>query len=183
MYGIINKSIEEMVTMHCGEQTWKKIVADSGIAIDFFISDQSYDDATTYKLANSISKELNTPVDEILFSFGEYWILQTGIKKYDFLLKAGGATMKEFIINLPEFHNRIALMYPKLQPPEFRVTDVQDDNLLLHYYSDRPGLQVFVKGLLSGIAKMYYQDAEVSVKQSKDENSDHDIFHIKFLNA
>jgi hypothetical protein len=47
------------------------------------------------------------------------------------------------------------LLYPKLTPPEFKVTDIEESSLHLHYFSKREGLQEFFRGLLQGLGKMY----------------------------
>lgn len=38
MYGIVNKSIQDLVIANFGEQKWEAIRERSGIDIDFFIS-------------------------------------------------------------------------------------------------------------------------------------------------
>ena len=54
------------------------------------------------------------------------------------------------------------LMFPKLQPPEFKVFEVQTASLRLLYYSHRAGLEPFVVGLLQGLGKRFGTPATVS---------------------
>ncbi len=180
MYGIVNKSIEELVKHHYGSEKWETILKRSGIETDFFISNQPYDDAITYKLAGAISEELGVTVGDVLFLFGEWWILHTTKEKYGNLLQAGGKSLSEFLINLPVFHNHIMMMYPKLTPPEFKVSDVQNKSIQVHYYSKREGLQPFVKGLLSGLSKLFETDTQIELMQSRDEGADHEIFKVSW---
>jgi hypothetical protein len=95
-------------------------------------------------------------------------------------MESGGSNFKEFIINLPLFHNRVMMIYPKLTPPEFKVTDIKENSLHLHYFSKRVGLQEFVRGLLQGLAKFYACDIEINLLGSRNENSDHEEFEIKW---
>lgn len=180
MYGIVNKAIQDLVTEQFGEQEWEMVKTRSGIDVDFFLSNEPYDDDITYKLAGAVAEVLGISVHEVLNIFGEYWILKTGKEKYGGLMAAGGNNLKEFLINLPIFHNRIMLMYPKLTPPEFKVSDIADASIHVHYYSKREGLQEFVRGLLSGLAKLYQTNVSIELLQTRDEGSTHEIFKVSW---
>jgi hypothetical protein len=181
MYGIVNKSIEDLVKHNFGNEKWEAILKRSGVNIDFFISNEPYNDDITYQLAGAISEELNVPLSDVLFLFGEWWILQTTKEKYGNLLKAGGNSLKEFLINLPVFHNHIMMMYPKLTPPEFKVSDVTDKSIHVHYFSKRAGLKDFVKGLLSGLSKLYETTTDIELLSSRDEGADHEVFKVSWV--
>lgn len=180
MYGIINKSIEEQIIQQYGENKWKEIKEKSGITEDFFISNEVYDDNVTYDLINSISTVLMIPADLVLFNMGEWWILNTTHTKYAGLIKSGGKNLRDFIIHLPDFHNHIMLMYPKIIAPEFKVTTIAENEILLHYYSKRTGLQEFVRGLLSGLGKIYQTAIYIELVQSKNSIYDHDTFKVSW---
>ncbi len=178
MYGIVNKAIQDLVTEKFGADEWEAVKEKSGVDVDFFLSNEPYDDAITYRLAVAASEVLGLSVGQVLNAFGEYWVLKTGKEKYGGLMEAGGHNLREFLINLPLFHNRIMLMYPKLTPPEFRVSDITDNSIHVHYFSRRDGLQEFVRGLLNGLAKMYQTEASVDLLQSRNEGSTHEIFRV-----
>ena len=180
MYGIVNKSIEELIKHHHGNEKWDAILKRSGVDTDFFISNQPYDDAITYQLAGAVSEELGVTVGDVLFLFGEWWILHTTKQKYGNLLQAGGKSLREFLINLPVFHNHIMMMYPKLTPPEFKVSEVQENSIQVHYFSKRVGLQSFVHGLLSGLSKLYETETQIALMQSRDDGADHEIFKVSW---
>ena len=179
MYGIVNKAIEDLVTENFGIATWEKIKQKSGIEVDFFLSNHSYDDKITYILAQTISEETGISLKDVMITFGEYWVLKTGNEKYGSLMQAGGSNLREFILNLPDFHSRILLIYPNLTPPEFRVDITETGALLLHYYSTREGLQEFVRGLLQGLCKMFNTPAKIELLQSRLEGSDHEVYKIE----
>ncbi len=182
MYGIVNQAIRDLVVDQFGIEKWSEIKSLSGIQYDYFVSDESYEDNITYELVGATSEVLNVPSEHVLELFGEYWVLKTGMEKYGALMKSGGSSFIEFITNLPNFHSRIMLIYPKLSPPEFMVQKLDDkDMFLLHYYSERKGLTSFVIGLIKGIAKIY--DTEIVIEHKETEQSDtwHDIFVIRIL--
>ena len=180
MYGIINKSIGELVTNNFGEDKWQAVLNKSGMEDAYFISNEAYDDAITYKLAGTVAEVMNISLEQVLFAFGEWWILETTRTKYGGLLQSGGNNLKEFLINLPLFHNHIMLLYPKLTPPEFRISDVSDNSIYVHYYSKRAGLQEFVKGLLSGLSKLFTTETVIEHIDSKDKGNDHEIFKVSW---
>ena len=120
-------------------------------------------------------------VGEVLTAFGEWWVIKTTQEKYPGLMESGGDNLKEFLLNLPEFHNRVMLIYPKLTPPEFKVSDVTENGLNLHYFSKREGLQEFVRGLLQGLGKMFNTEIKIELLQNRNEGSTHEIFRITWL--
>lgn len=180
MYGIVNKAIEELVKANYGDEMWDAVKKRSGIEVDYFLSSEPYDDSITYRLATAVSEETGMPVQKVLEVFGEWWILKTGKEKYGGLMQAGGNSLREFLINLPLFHNRIMLIYPKLTPPEFRISNIEESSLHVHYFSKRLGLQEFVRGLLQGLGKMYDTNVIIELLRSRDTGSDHEIFKVSW---
>lgn len=180
MYGIVNKAIEDLVIANFGEDKWEAVKERCDLDVDYFISNEPYDDEITYQLAGAVGEEMNMSVTDVLQAFGEWWILKTGKEKYGGLMEAGGKSLREFLVNLPIFHNRIMLIYPKLTPPEFKVSHIEERSIHVHYHSKREGLQEFVRGLLSGLGKMYNTQTEIALIQSRDDGSDHEIFKVSW---
>lgn len=178
MYGIVNKAIQDLVTNQFGVETWNQVKEESQIDVDYFISNEPYDDVVTTKLAVAASKILGISVEEVLIAFGEFWILDTAKVKYGYLMESGGENLKDFLLNLPNFHNRIMLIYPKLTPPEFRISDISEKSLHIHYFSKRPGLQEFVRGLLQGLGKFFDTKVEIDLVQSRTNGDEHEIFKV-----
>lgn len=181
MYGIVNKAIQDLVVFNFGIEKWNAIRERSGIEQDFFISNEPYDDDVTFQLANAVSVEMNMSLSDVLITFGEWWVLKTTKEKYAGLMESGGSNLREFIINLPMFHNRVMLIYPKLSPPEFKVTDITDNSMNLHYLSTREGFQEFVRGLIQGLSKMFNENINLELIQSRNDGHTHEIFKITLL--
>ncbi|MEN9685515.1 MAG: hypothetical protein RLZZ28_1301 [Bacteroidota bacterium] len=180
MYGIVNNAIEEMVLQNFGEDKWAEIKKRSKVDIDFFLSNEPYDDAITYDLATTAADVLGITVSEVLIAFGEHWILKTGKERYGGLLKTGGESLRAFLLNLPNFHNRIMLLYPKLTPPEFKISNIEERSVHVHYFSKREGLQDFVKGLLQGLGKLYETATIITLLQSRNDGENHEIFKVNW---
>lgn len=180
MYGIVNKAIKGLVIDNYGIETWNKIKTKSGLESDEFLNNEPYPDKTTFDLAISASEILKIDLNNVLISFGEYWILKTGQESYGSLMKAGGDNLKEFIINLPNFHSRVMLIYPNLTPPEFKITIIQEKSLDVHYISTRNGLQYFMYGLLQGLGKLFKTEISIKIIASKSDGAKNDIFNISW---
>lgn len=180
MYGMVNKAVEEMVVMHHGEPTWERIKAKAGVDVDVFMSNQGYPDEITYKLVGAASEILQLPAETILQAFGEHWVLHTAQEGYGALLRAGGRTLREFLVNLHDFHTRVKMIFPDLKPPGFECTDVTSHSLNLHYLTHRPGMTQFVVGLVHGLGKMFRTPVNVRVVADRANGAEHDVFHIEW---
>ena len=183
MYGMVNKAVEDMVVMHHGEPVWEQIKAKAGVDVEVFMSNESYSDDITYNLVGAASEVLKVPPDQILIGFGEHWVLHTAQEGYGGLMKAAGKSLPEFLKNLPNFHARVAMIFPRLQPPRFECTDITDRSLKLHYISHRQGLAPFVVGLMHGLGKMFKTPVTVRQTQIKDQGANHDVFEVTWTPA
>ena len=183
MYGMVNKAVEDMVLMHYDEATWQKIKERAGVDVDVFISNDGYPDELTYQLVGAAAETLEIPAEQILYAFGEHWVLVTAAEGYGNLMDAGGRNLAEFLRNLPGFHARVSLIFPNLKPPTFQVSDVTDNSLHLHYYSHRAGLQPFVEGLVHGLARRFATTVEVRPLFTRADGADHDAFLVAWTDA
>lgn len=178
MYGMVNNALEDMVVDQFGEEAWERVKAAAGVDIDVFISNQGYPDAITYDLVAAASTVLNQPAAELLEAFGVHWVVKTAREGYGDLMEANGRTLCEFLVNLPNFHARVNLIFPHLRPPRFVCTDVTNQSLRLHYYSDRTGLTPFVQGLLQGLGQMFATPVRVEQEADRAAGAEHDIFRV-----
>lgn len=180
MYGLVNKAIQELITKEFGEEKWDRIKQIAGVDVDVFISNEGYPDEITYKLVGAAVEVLGIPADQILIVFGEHWILETAAKSYGPMMKSCGDSLKDFLVHLPNFHARVAMIYPHLDPPRFECTDVTEEGLHLHYHTHRPGLTDFVTGLIQGLGKYFKISCTSEVIARKDEGADHDVFAVRW---
>lgn len=180
MYGMVNRAIEEMVTSGFGEEAWEKIKERAGVDVEVFISSEGYSDQITYGLVGAASEVLGLSQEKVMEAFGEYWILETTKRGYSDLMASGGSTLKEFLLNLPNFHARLSMIFPHLAPPEFAVSNVGEKSLTLHYMSNRAGLTPFMRGLIVGLGKMFETPVEVELAVAKTSGADHDEFFVQW---
>jgi hypothetical protein len=180
MYGMVNRSMEDMVVGQHGEEMWERIKARAGVDVDVFISNDGYPDSITYDLVGAASVELGVAADVILVAFGEHWVMHTALGNYGDMMRAGGRTLREFLLNLPMFHTRVSLMFPDLKPPIFECSHQQERSLHLHYRSARAGLDHFVVGLVRGLGQMFQETVTIDVVANRSRGDDHDVFLVRW---
>ncbi|MDG2306254.1 MAG: heme NO-binding domain-containing protein [Candidatus Binatia bacterium] len=178
MYGLINRAVRELVLGNYGADAWNAIRTKASVEEDDFVSMQSYDDDVTYALVSAASEHLGVPAEQILETFGEYWVKYVGDDSYGELMNAAGMNLPDFLLNLDQMHARVMLTFPDLKPPSFKVTDQTEDSLRLHYFSKRVGLAPLVVGLLNGLALRFETTIEVTHGRDGADGAEHDVFDI-----
>lgn len=179
MYGMVNKAVQDLIVTNHGAEVWENIRQQAGVEEEMFISSETYPDELTFRLVAAASAVLAVPAEVVLNEFGRWWILKTAKEGYEHLMKAGGRSLGEFLVNLPNFHTRIVMM-PTLRPPEFECSDVEKNSLRLHYRSHRRGLSAFVIGLLDGLGEMFATPVTLCHEQRQDDGADHDVFQVSW---
>lgn len=181
MYGLVNNAIQSFVTEQHGTAVWNQVRARASVRETEFVSMQTYPDDLTYALVGAAHVELGVEVDAFLESLGEYWITYAAEKGHGGMLDRAGRTFVEVLQNLDAMHARIALTFPELKTPSFRVRSATEHSLDLHYYSPRQGLLPFVRGLLFGLAKRFATQIELEVLHSREAGHDHDVLVVRMM--
>ncbi len=183
MYGMVNEGIREFIVKNHDEATWKTICERAGVSCDSFERMESYDDKITYDLVGAIVSHTGLTVHEVLEVFGAYWVDFAGHSTFGNLMQFAGDTFLKRLEGLDDMHARIQLSMPHLKPPSFELEELGEQRYLLHYYSQRDGLEPMVIGLLHGLAKETGQ--QITVRQITDtpDATDHGVFEITLLAA
>lgn len=180
MYGLVNKAIHDMVCSKFGDETWQAIRQRAAVEADGFISMESYPDDLTHRLVKAASEVLELSPAAVMQAFGEYWVQYTAQEGYGELMEMSGDTLPEFLENLDDLHTRVGVSFPQLQPPAFDCEEEDDENLQLHYYSEREGLAPMVLGLVKGLGDRLDTEVDIQQTQSREDGADHDEFSIQY---
>jgi hypothetical protein len=180
MYGLVNKAVKELVIEKFGEESWETICAKANFDDGDFLSMSPYPDKLTFDLVASASEVLNVPTEDLLFAFGEYWILYTADEGYGDLMDLTGSNFVEFLSNLDMLHYRINNIMPELAAPQFSTRNETENSVELEYRSHRAGLVPMLYGLIKGLGKRF--DLVVSVEHIQEKNDENDchVFLIKW---
>ncbi|XP_031631652.1 guanylate cyclase soluble subunit beta-1 isoform X2 [Contarinia nasturtii] len=171
MYGFVNYALELLVLKHFGLDVWEKIKKKADLSMEGqFLIRQIYDDEITYNLIGAAVEILNIPADDILELFGKTFFEFCQDSGYDKILQVLGATPRDFLQNLDALHDHLGTLYPGMRAPSFRCTEESDGSLILHYYSERPGLEHIVIGIVKSVAsKLHGVEVEIKVVKRKGE--------------
>jgi hypothetical protein len=183
MYGIVNKAIVELIHTRFGEDTWERIRGRAGLEEELFISLDAYPDEYTYALVRATSEELGLPAEQVLETFGEYWVEYVGTQGYGELLRGAGNNVQEVLLNLDNLHTRVGLSFAHLRPPSFHCTVLGPGELRLRYTSTRQGLAPMVVGLLKGLGRMFHTELHVVQTRHKEGAGTADEFLIRLQPA
>ncbi|XP_067617258.1 guanylate cyclase soluble subunit beta-1 isoform X2 [Eurosta solidaginis] len=181
MYGFVNYALELLVLKNFGEEIWDQIKKKAMVSMEGqFLVRQTYDDEITYNLIGAAVEILNIPADDILELFGKTFFEFCQDSGYDKILQVLGATPRDFLQNLDALHDHLGTLYPGMRAPSFRCTE-KDGSLLLHYYSERPGLEHIVIGIVKAVAsKLHGVEVEIEIVKRKgdpiDEEDRTDVF-------
>lgn len=179
MYGIINVAIQDFAVANYGQEKWAAIKQQSGIDVDFSLTNNPYNDSIAYKIAHASAREMHLNPDDVLQEIGES-VIATAHTKFNSFIESRGNTLKDYLVNLPNFHNRIAMIYPELNAPQFKVSHIEGTSLNVHYVSNTKGIRPFIKGYLIGLAKLFNERAAVTVLESVNNDSPQEIFKISW---
>jgi len=197
MYGLINLAIEEAILQRYGQKFWdyiKQCCRDTiGDTDGTFISRLFYDDEVTYRLIDAAERILRSEkYGHVSKLFGEKFYELVQDSGYEGILKLLGGSLKDFLDNLDSFHTHLATTYSRMKPPSFRCSYMYDeftgskitDKLLLHYYSERIGLEGIVMGMVKAAAReLHGLKVDVSIFKLKlvDQGIDHTEFIITII--
>ncbi|GLV36126.1 Guanylyl cyclase beta-subunit at 100B [Carabus blaptoides fortunei] len=179
MYGFVNYALELLVVKTFGDETWEKIKKSADVNMEGqFLVRQIYEDEITYNLIAAAVELLQIPATAILELFGKMFFEFCQDSGYDKILQVLGATPRDFLQNLDALHDHLGTLYPGMRAPSFRCTERPEDGaLVLHYYSDRPGLEHIVIGIVKTVAsKLHGTEVEIEILKTKDECD-----HVQFL--
>jgi hypothetical protein len=184
MYGLINKSLKQMILESYGEEKWQAVQAQAGVPPDSYLTLRSYDDEITYQLVDAASHVLGAPAETCLEMFGQYWVREVASKSYEILMNAAGSDMVEFLQNLNGLHDRITTTFIDYVPPSFEIESQGGSRYQLYYRSQREGLSAFVVGLVKGLGERYA--SKVIFHDQQDLATDagsHTVFDIEIQPA
>uniref|UniRef100_A0A914Y2G8 guanylate cyclase n=1 Tax=Panagrolaimus superbus TaxID=310955 RepID=A0A914Y2G8_9BILA len=123
--------------------------------------------------------------------YGAFLIEYTMEIGWDELLRTMSPNLKGFLDNLDSLHYFIDHVVYKanLRGPSFRCEEGDDNSIILHYFTGRPGLYPIVKGVVREVARrVFNMDINItiagrtqrSVQMSTGERiEEHVIFNIK----
>lgn len=179
MYGLVNAAFRELIVSNHGQATWERVFASTGLNSDSFARMEPYPDDVIYRMVQQGAEVLEQPVEQLLISFGEFWVEYTGREGYGAMFEIAGDSLSDFLLSLNELHTRVGRNFPKLKPPSFLFDRIDHRRLRMHYITDRAGLCPFVRGLLTGLSRRFRTELSVQQTECTLKGADHCVFMLE----
>lgn len=162
MYGMVSQAILEYFREEHGSEVLDAVRTQAGCEGVEFARMTQYPDEISVQLIVAAAEILDQPAAALLEKVGEYWVDFALRSDYGELLRIAGRTLPEVLQNLDQLHTRVGEAFPNLEPPSFWCDEVGDDSLVLHYASDRAGLEPMVIGIVNGLGRMLGVETKVA---------------------
>jgi Haem-NO-binding len=180
VYGMVNLAIQEFIAQRYGDAVWQQVKQQAAPDIGHFLTMEQYPEEVTLNMVTAAADLTGDETTEMLEAIGEYFVQFARRSGYGDLLDVIGTTVPEALTNLDNMHARVGLIFPDLKPPTFWCTDLDEHSLILHYESDREGLDRMVRGAVRGLAAVLDTTASVEQIASKGDGADHARFLVTF---
>jgi hypothetical protein len=179
MYGMVNEAIRSMVVEKFNISIWEEITNEIGLSYKAFKPFEQYEDSVMGDLVAVISKKVKMEPVKLLELFGRYWINYARNSEYSSILDTFATSPIELIESLDGLHTRLQITFEDLKAPSFWVTHINDNEVHVHYRSERElPLEYFVIGLIHGIFDIFDKTCEVKIIPSPaDEKA---VFQVNF---
>jgi hypothetical protein len=113
----------------------------------------TYDHTELQALVAALSRQSNTPQNELLELFGQHLIGRFRVLFPDFFKAA--PTLFDFLESIDRhIHVEVKKLYPQAELPEFRAERLDNGTMHLDYRSSRP-FEALASGLIRGAAQAY----------------------------
>ncbi|XP_014663659.1 PREDICTED: soluble guanylate cyclase 88E-like [Priapulus caudatus] len=170
MYGLLVQGIAEYLRTTLGEQKWEEIRKRAGVRQHSFTTHKVYSETVIPRICQATVELTGVNRDDLMESFGFYFVQFTGNYGYDRIQKVLGRNLRDFLNGLDNLHEYLRFSYPKLKPPSFLCQSESRHSMTLHYRSRRKGYVSYVKGQIKSIARAVYRQ-EVKIDVLKEEVS------------
>lgn len=155
MHGLINRSIQCLVSDTYGQDIWNEVASLAGTGFESFESLLTYDTAVTEAVLEAAVTRLSTTRNAFLEDLGTYLVSQPRMGAIRRLLRLAGESFEDFLFSLDDLPDRARLAVDDLDFPglELRLHGYHAYSLFVT--SPYPGAgQVFV-GALRALADDY----------------------------
>ncbi|MDH4262744.1 MAG: heme NO-binding domain-containing protein [Spirochaetia bacterium] len=181
MKGIIFTYLEEFVIKNAGIEAWDTLLETTHLKTEdgVFVSPGNYPDEDLFALVAAGSKNLNLPMNDVIYAFGEFVASKYHQDYTDFFKP--GMSAKTLLNSVDKIiHVEVKKLYPDVHLPQFQYEDPAPDKLVMKYFSTRK-LCVLAKGLINGVGNLYNEKIEISEPLCMHNGADHCRLELTFV--
>ena len=120
-------------------------------------------------------------LDQLLEELGRTFYETCKITGHNRLMKSLGSDLKAFLLNLDSLHSYLTISFSEMRAPSFHCESSKDGSMLLHYYSQRKGLEHIVIGIVQAVARDIYEiPVQMKILTREDGHWGDKSYHVSF---
>ncbi|MBT1449500.1 heme NO-binding domain-containing protein [Glaciecola sp. XM2] len=175
MKGIVFTEFNEMVETRFSPEMLDEIITECDLTSGgAYTAVGTYDHGELIQMAQALSDKTNTPVEQLVFAFGEHLAVRFSVLFTSFF-DATNNTF-DFMKTLDNhIHVEVKKLYPDADLPSFSFDDSDASCLIMEYRSSR-GLSDLAHGLMTGVIRHYQENITINVEHVV--GKEHVRFHL-----
>lgn len=176
MKGIVFTELLEMIEDQYGYELVDTLLSQSDLPSGgTYTAIGTYDHSEMVTLLGNLSQYTTTPVPDLLRAYGRYMFGSFTRNYYPFIERSSSAF--SLLNSIHHYiHVEVRKLYPDAELPHFTVEQPADNQLSMHYESERK-LSDFAYGLIEGCLAHYGEQATIHKTNLVDDGSQV-LFHI-----
>jgi hypothetical protein len=172
MKGIVFNVAEDVITADAGADLWDDLLADAGVG-GAYTSLGTYDDDDLFAILRAAAEHLDLPPPDLERQLGRGAFPRFIARYPEF--GAGHSSARTFLPTLNTvIHPEVLKLYPGARVPRFECRVIDDDEMMLRYWSARRMCR-FAEGLALGAAQHFGETISIDqpVCMHSDPTADH----------
>ncbi len=171
MKGIIFTEFLELVESQFGLETLDNIIENSDLPSEgIYTSVGTYDFNEMVSLINHLSKEVNIPANDLIYTFGLFLFDSLG-KAHPEVIASYNAPLGLLYSIEDHIHVHVRKLYPDAELPSFKILAKTDNSLSMIYSSSR-GLYRLAHGLMEKTFRHFNGSATITYELLKDDGTE-----------
>jgi len=160
MKGIVFTELLEMIENKYGYELVDKLLTENQLPSGgIYTSIGTYEHAEVFTLLNHLSQYTDTPVPDLMRSYGRYMFATFTRSYYQFIERAPSAF--SLLSSVQQYvHVEVRKLYPEAELPSFTIDQPAENHLRMRYESERR-MADFAHGLIEGCLLHYGETATI----------------------
>jgi hypothetical protein len=179
MQGVIHLLLEAYVSETIGAQHLRPIRQMAGVQGPP-LATHYYPDQLTTSLLQAVSDYQGVPLDNLLYSFGVYFMRAPLMRQNYRAFLEGHTTARRFLEYVPAIHRHLGHTFKEASLPELRYVDHGPELLEIIYDSPRL-LCRFLRGVLDGVSQYFNEPLEIREMECQQRGAPACRILVRFL--
>lgn len=171
MKGIVFTEFLEMVESAFGLEVVDAIIEESQLPSEgIYTSVGTYEFNEMVSLITSLSAKVNTPANDLIYTFGHYLFSSLG-KAHPEVIQSYNSPLGLLYSIEDHIHVHVQKLYPEAELPTFKILEKTDISISMIYSSSR-GLYRLAHGLIEKAFEHFDSSAVVSYELLKEDGTE-----------